>query len=120
MNADRSAPFLPVSVYLPAPPDREPPLAGDARADVAIVGGGLTGLSTALALKRAGVDVVVLEREFCGFGASGRNAGHLTPTIGKDLPTLLMLYGRERTAAIVRFADHCVRRSEALLGELGI
>ena len=85
-----------------------------------IVGGGFTGLSTALALRRAGVDVVVLEREFCGFGASGRNAGHLTPTIGKDLPTLLLMYGEERTAAIVRFADHCVRRTEAMLAEHGI
>ena len=115
MIDDLAGPFLPISGYLESPPDREPPLDGDARADVAIVGGGLTGLSTALALKRAGVDAVVLEREFCGFGASGRNAGHLTPTIGKDLPTLLMLYGEARTAAIVRFADHCVHRTEALL-----
>lgn len=120
MNADRPAPFLPISAYLESPPDRVPPLAGDASADVAIVGGGLSGLSTALALKRAGVDVVVLEREFCGFGASGRNAGHLTPTIGKDLPTLLMLYGQERTASIVRFADHCVHRTEEVIAEHGI
>jgi glycine/D-amino acid oxidase-like deaminating enzyme len=120
MNEVGSAPFLPISAYLDSPPDREPALAGDARADVAIVGGGLTGLSTALALQRSGADVVVLEREFCGFGASGRNAGHLTPTIGKDLPTLLMLYGQERTAAIVRFADHCVRRTEQRIAEHGI
>ena len=120
MNEDRSAPFLPISAYLESSPDLEPPLAGEARADVAIVGGGLTGLSTALALKRSGADVVVLEREFCGFGASGRNAGHLTPTIGKDLPTLLMLYGPERTSAIVRFADHCVHRTEELIAEHGI
>src|SRR5262245_3218908 len=120
MNEDLSAPFLPISAYLESTPDRESPLVGDARADVAIVGGGLTGLSTALALKRAGVDSVVLEREFCGFGASGRNAGHLTPTIGKDLPTLLMLYGEERTTAIVRFADHCVQRAETLIAEHGI
>jgi hypothetical protein len=39
MDEDRSAPFLPISAYLESPPDREPPLAGDARADVAIVGG---------------------------------------------------------------------------------
>ncbi|MBX3024596.1 FAD-dependent oxidoreductase [bacterium] len=120
MNADLAAPFLAISGSLEAPSDRAPALAGDTRADVAIVGGGLTGLSTALALRRAGVDVAVLEREFCGFGASGRNAGHLTPTIGKDLPTLLMLHGEARTAAIVRFADHCVRRTEALIAEHGI
>ncbi len=120
MADDLAAPFLAISTYFDAPPERLPPLAGDAHADVAIVGGGLTGLSTALALKRAGVDAVVLEREFCGYGASGRNAGHLTPTIGKDLPTLLMMYGEERTAAIVRFADHCVHRTEGLIAQLGI
>ena len=120
MSRDLSAPFLPISGYLESTPDRQAALAGDVRADVGIVGGGLTGLSTALALRRAGVDAVVLEREFCGFGASGRNAGHLTPTIGKDLPTLLMLYGEERTAALVRFADHCVRRTEELVAEHAI
>ena len=45
---------------------------------------------------RAGASVVVLERRDRGFGASGRNAGHLTPTIGKDLPTLAALLRRER------------------------
>ena len=47
--------------------------------DVAIVGGGYTGLWTALELRRAdpALDVVVLEREACGFGASGRNGGWL-------------------------------------------
>jgi len=61
MTNDLSAPFLPISGYLESPPDREPALVGDARADVAIVGGGFTGLSTALALKRAGVEAVVLD-----------------------------------------------------------
>ena len=113
-------PSLPISPYLDRPADLRPPLEGEMRTDVAIVGGGLTGLSTALALRRAGVRVAVLEREFCGFGASGRNAGHLTPTIGKDLPTLLMMYGKERACRIVRFADHCVHRSEQLLHELDV
>ena len=109
-----------MSAYLQTEPEAQPALAGDLRTDVAIVGGGLTGLSTALALRQRGAEVVVLERDLCGFGASGRNAGHLTPTIGKDLPTLLLLYGEERTAALVRFADHCVRRTEALIAELGV
>jgi gamma-glutamylputrescine oxidase len=78
--------FLNLSPWVATPPDLRPPLSADRTADVAIVGGGFTGLSTALALKRAGVDVVVLERDFAGFGASGRNAGHISPMIGKDLP----------------------------------
>ena len=61
-----------------APPDEAaPPLSGDIGADVAIVGGGYTGLWTALALKerKPALDVCVLEQEFCGFGPSGRNGG---------------------------------------------
>jgi glycine/D-amino acid oxidase-like deaminating enzyme len=55
------------------------PLAAPLECDVAIVGGGYTGLWTALELRRAepSLDVVVLEREACGFGASGRNGGWL-------------------------------------------
>jgi glycine/D-amino acid oxidase-like deaminating enzyme len=55
------------------------PLSGPLECDVAIVGGGYTGLWTALELRRAepSLDVVVLEREACGFGASGRNGGWL-------------------------------------------
>lgn len=106
---------LEISPWIKPPADPREPLRGDLRCDVAVVGGGYTGLSTALALARAGVDVVVLEREFVGFGASGRNAGHLTPTIGKDLPTLLMLFGKTRTAELVRFADESVGGVEATI-----
>jgi len=55
-------------------------LQGATTADVCIVGGGYTGLTTALELARQGVSVVLLERQELGFGGSGRNAGHCTPT----------------------------------------
>lgn len=61
----------------PAP--RTAPLNDSIKTDVAIVGAGYTGLSTALHLAEAGIDVVVLEAETIGFGGSGRNAGHCTP-----------------------------------------
>lgn len=93
----------------------QPPLRGETAADVVIVGGGYTGLSAALALRAEGRRVVVLEAEFCGFGASGRNAGHLTPTIGKDVPTLLRLFGKERTARFVALADVAIGEVEALI-----
>jgi glycine/D-amino acid oxidase-like deaminating enzyme len=51
------------------------PLDGDATADVAIVGGGFTGLSTALHGAEAGLDCLVLEAERIGHGGSGRNVG---------------------------------------------
>ena len=93
---DERTPFSPLGPYVEEPGDLQAPLEGDIRTDVAIVGGGFTGLSTALALKKAGIEAAILEREFCGYGASGRNAGHLTPTICKDMPTAIMLFGRER------------------------
>lgn len=51
------------------------PLDGDMATDVAIVGGGFTGLSTALHLAQRGQDCLVLEAEKIGFGGSGRNVG---------------------------------------------
>ena len=54
-----------------------PALADSVTADVAIIGGGYTGLSAALHLAEAGVDVVLLEAERVGWGASGRNGGQL-------------------------------------------
>jgi gamma-glutamylputrescine oxidase len=101
---------------LDADPPR-PSLHGDVEADVAVVGGGYTGLSAALALRAEGRRVVLLDAHFCGFGASGRNAGHLTPTIGKDLPTLLRVFGRARAAEFVALADASVGEVERLLRE---
>jgi len=94
-----------LSPWVTAPADLQAPLAGETRADVAIVGGGYTGLFAALRLREQGVDVALLESEFCGAGASGRNAGHLTPTIGKDVPTCMKLFGQEKAVALVRLAE---------------
>jgi gamma-glutamylputrescine oxidase len=108
------------SLWLDPPPDPGPPLEGDVEADVVVIGAGYTGLWTALALRDRGADVVVLERDYAGFGASGRNAGHLTPTIGKDLPTLLRFYGRERAGALVRFAETAVGHVESAISDRGL
>jgi glycine/D-amino acid oxidase-like deaminating enzyme len=54
-----------------------PALAGDVRADVAVVGAGFTGISAALSLAERGYDVIVLEAKQVGWGASGRNGGQL-------------------------------------------
>jgi gamma-glutamylputrescine oxidase len=107
--------FVEYGPYLEPPADRTGPLEADLDAPVAIIGAGYTGLSTALALENAGLGAVVLEADFAGAGASGRNAGHLTPTIGKDLPTLLRLFGRERASTLVRFADAAVEHAERVM-----
>jgi len=116
-NADvaqeRAAPA--VSPWLVEAAVPAPVLRGDVHADAVIVGGGYTGLSTALALRSEGMRVVLIEGQVCGFGASGRNAGHLTPTIGKDVPTLLRLFGKERTMGFVSLADTAIEEVERLL-----
>lgn len=76
----RSSPVPERSLWLRealAGAEEAPPLEGNARADVCIAGGGYTGLWTALELKRRepSLDVVVLEADVCGAGASGRNGG---------------------------------------------
>ena len=62
----------------------EPPLAGDLTADVVVIGGGYTGLSTAWNLKTThpGMTVAVLEADVVGFGASGRNGGFVSESFG--------------------------------------
>ena len=64
-------------------PSRRPSLPGGTEADVCIVGAGYTGLWTAYYLHRAdpGLRIVVLEANFAGFGASGRNGGWVTATL---------------------------------------
>ncbi len=54
-----------------------PALAGDQDADICVVGAGYTGLSSALHLAEQGYKVIVIEAETVGFGASGRNGGHV-------------------------------------------
>ena len=80
-----------------------PPLAGRAEADVAIVGGGYTGLWTALALRRQRPDlsVTLIEREICGAGASAKNGGKVTGYWGA-LPSAVAAVGEDGALAIAR------------------
>jgi glycine/D-amino acid oxidase-like deaminating enzyme len=61
-------------------------LVGTAVADVVVIGGGFTGLSTALHLREAGVDVAIVEAMEPGWGASGRNNGQVIPTLSRPDP----------------------------------
>ena len=80
------------------------PLDGSRTADVAIAGGGYTGLWTAYYLKRAQPDleIVVLEREFCGFGASGRNGGWVSSAFAGSREELARTHGRDGVVALQR------------------
>jgi glycine/D-amino acid oxidase-like deaminating enzyme len=69
----------------PAGPEL-PQLVGTQQADVVVVGGGFTGLSTALHLREAGIDVAIVEAMEPGWGASGRNNGQVIPTLSRPDP----------------------------------
>ncbi|MFJ6649569.1 NAD(P)/FAD-dependent oxidoreductase [Streptomyces sp. NPDC091290] len=85
------------------------PLAGDASADVVIVGGGYTGLWTAYYLKKAVpfLRITVLEQRFCGYGASGRNGGWLYNGVaGRD--RYARLHGQEAAVRLQRAMNDTV------------
>jgi glycine/D-amino acid oxidase-like deaminating enzyme len=82
------------------PASPTPPLDESVSVDVAIVGGGFTGLSTALHLAEAGVRVAVLEAGEPGWGASGRNGGQVNPTLKHDPDELQRLLGNRAEALI--------------------
>src|SRR6478752_4539827 len=67
----------PQNYYYASTPAAAPfaPLRGDVRADVCIVGGGISGISAALHLRERGFSVVLLEARHLGFGGSGRSGG---------------------------------------------
>jgi glycine/D-amino acid oxidase-like deaminating enzyme len=108
------------SFWLHPAPQPGSPLEDRLSCEVAIVGAGYMGLSCALELARRGVDVAVVESDYAGFGASGRNAGQLTPTIGKDLPSVLRSHGRETGGALARLADEAVEFTEGVIADRAI
>src|SRR4051812_38789002 len=82
-----------------------PSLAGDASADVVVIGAGFTGLSAALHLREAGVDVAIIEAMEPGWGASGRNNGQVIPTLSRPDPEdIIARHGAvgERFVALLR------------------
>ncbi len=84
-------------------------LTGERRCDVAIVGAGYTGLSAALHLAEAGLDVVVLEANRVGWGASGRNGGQLVTGLRRDQDVLERSLGRATARALFALAEDAKR-----------
>ncbi len=87
----------------PLPPFAE--LRGETRADVCIVGAGYTGLSAALHLAGRGYDVVLLDAQRVGFGASGRNGGQVGSGQRLEVDELERRFGRDTTRTLWRFGE---------------
>jgi gamma-glutamylputrescine oxidase len=92
---------------------------GDERCDVAVIGGGFTGLSAALACAERGFSVILIELNTVGFGASGRNGGQLIPGLRWTASELEEEFGSERANALF---DLCWRenRVKARIAKHGI
>lgn len=90
--------------------DVAPPITTDVTADVCIVGGGFTGLWTAIRLKQAqpDLDVVIVEKDICGGGASGRNGGFALSLWAKYL-TLKKLCGEDEAVRVAQMSEDAVR-----------
>lgn len=76
------------------------PLLGETSADVCIIGGGYTGLSTAIHLRKQGYSVVLLEANKIGWGASGRNGGHVGTGQRAEQEALEDMVGLDRAKAL--------------------
>ncbi|HEX5756886.1 MAG TPA: FAD-binding oxidoreductase [Arenimonas sp.] len=95
-------------------------LEGDVRCDVAILGGGLTGLSAAIDLAKSGRSVVVLEAEHVGFGASGRNGGQAIFGYSCDQAKIAAQLGREDSRRLFDWSVEAVRLIRERCSEFGI
>ena len=104
------------------PQGRRAPLAGDGTADIAIIGAGFTGLWTAYYLKRAAPHLTVrlLEKEFAGFGASGRNGGWLTGGFAWNPERYAREKGRAAVLAMVQALHGTVAEVQRVAGIEGI
>lgn len=108
MSADRVE--LPATYYSATRRIRRdwPTLQGRREADVCIIGGGFTGLVTALELAERGRSVVLLEGRRIGWGASGRNGGQLIRGLGHDLQRFLPQLGEAGVAELERMGEEAV------------
>ncbi|WP_339426414.1 FAD-binding oxidoreductase [Pseudomonas proteolytica] len=95
-----------------AMPER-PALAEDLSADVCVIGGGFTGVNTAIELAQRGLSVILLEARRIGWGASGRNGGQLIRGIGHEVSGFARHVGEEG----VRYLQRAGIDSVALVGE---
>ncbi len=97
-----------------------PALDGSTKAHVAIVGGGYTGLSAALHLAEAGIEVILVEAERIGWGASGRNGGQLHSGQRRDQDWLEERFGTEAAQRLWGLAEEAKALTKGLISRHNI
>jgi gamma-glutamylputrescine oxidase len=103
-----------------APAAAFPPLQGDAVADVAVIGGGYTGLAAAHHLASDGMRPIVLEANEIGWGASGRNGGVVSAKFRLSFPAIAAAYGADTARRMHALAHEAVDAVEGLIDTFGI
>jgi len=120
----RDLPDSPPSLWLAEYGEYQPEaaLAGELEVDAAVIGGGLTGLATAIALKRRApsLDVAVVEAKTVGYGASGRNGSFAMTVIGLGFGTTAMLRGKDFLRRAHSYMERCVDELERFIDEAGL
>ncbi len=97
-----------------------PPLPGDLEVDVAVIGGGITGLTTALLLQRDGARVALLEARRIGSGTTGGTTGKLTSQHALTYASLLERHGEGRARVYAEANQQAIGTVAGLVVELGI
>ncbi len=97
-----------------------PPLRGEARTGVCIIGGGLAGLATALGLAERGVEARLLEARRVGWGASGRNGGFVSPGFSLGIEALTKRVGRDHAARLYRLTQEAMALIRARIARFAI
>jgi glycine/D-amino acid oxidase-like deaminating enzyme len=117
-------PDSPLSLWLDTygPYTPEPPLRGGLNADVAIIGGGFTGMMTAYELKRAqpGLRVAVLEAKAVGYGASGRNGSFGMTVVGLGFGVTASLRGKQFVRDAHTYMERAVEAMDEVIGREGL
>ena len=96
-----------------------PRLAGNLHVDVAVIGGGIAGVTAALFLQRAGEKVALLEAFRLGAGETGKTTAHLTELLDTPYRDIESKFGRERACLVAESARAAIQRIQSLASELG-
>ena len=111
--------YYAATAHSPSQPARAP-LAGDARADVVVVGGGIAGVSTALHLAKRGYSVALLEARFVGYGASGRSGGQTIFGLAAGQKALQAQVGRDDARRLFDLSVEALDCTQELIRDYGI